>query len=212
MYTKGNKHPSHSFMRKPTQREYVLSMLLALIVTTPLATDMTGSATQHLTGAVTNLRRQVLENRADLRAQRRAYDKVRAVCLRRSQKDETVECPEFNDKKGIRVFLRTTPKDKKALDPTEGKEEAAAEEEQAEEEETQMKERALRLEDLNDWQKSLLRRYQRTDFCSKTMNDIVPGFYELCLSVMRKSNPRYQGILNERAQIQRLRMAAPDEE
>jgi len=59
----------------------------------------------------------------------------------------------------------------------------------------------LNRRELRSKDRSLLRRFARVGVCPETLQDYLPGFYELCLSIV-KDSPRSKirmGLLNEKA-------------
>lgn len=115
---------------------------------------------------------------AEYRQQRRDYTKAMELCTeRRAHGEPDLECPDVNDAAAIQRFL-----DGKSAAPTH---DAAA--------------KKLKESDLTAGQVAVLRRYTRVNTCPEVLKDFLPGFYQLCKSVVGQSGARIKGMANERA-------------
>ncbi len=148
-------------MNTQQKSHYVLAGLLALVAAFPLVVDTEGKVL--LDASVTNLREQVKENKDTFRNTRRDYEDAIALCSKRQKDGEDVVCPDVNDPVGIQRFLKGLPSEHEAAPATNV---------------------ALKLSNLDDTQAGLLRRYQRAHACPDSMEEILPGFKALCLSLM----------------------------
>jgi|GEM_PF-6583328 len=186
-----NIHPPHR-MKQLKKSQYVMIGAVALIALFPLATSVDGDSFDIELPASVSMR-QATMNQAEFRMQRREYSKVREVCLERAKKDETVECPDFNDPFGVRKFLQT--QEKVEIGESEAMDEGNI---------------MLHLVDLDSYQRGLLRRYHRVNSCPESLNGVLPGFYELCLSYISQMHPKFRGLINDRANAARMKQEAAE--
>lgn len=173
-------------MRRLKKSEYVLAGFLTLIALIPLATTANsfGSIFAPLASLTT---RQKMTIPDDLREQRRLTSEFRRLCSEKTGKDPDFVCPDINNYGGVRRFLKST---EKSDDTATGSTMEAP------------RMNMLKLFQLNDHQKSLIRRYQRVHKCPEGLNDYLPGFLELCQSQINKGINPLRGILNDRARIE----------
>ncbi len=102
---------------------------------------------------------------ADMRAagliRRKAYETVLEKCKAMVTAGKEVDCPDINDVEGMRAFMKDVPAS------ATGAVHAAA---------------PLKLSDIDDRERGLLRWYQRVGVCPLTLDEIVDGLYDLCVS------------------------------
>lgn len=177
-------------MRRALKKsECVLLGLLGLVAAFPLATGSSFSM-ESLLGAVTTPHR-ALQMREDARELQREHAHVVEVCMERAAKDETVVCPDINDPKAIRAFLKNYRVQETATGSTVTEDDGTE---------------VLNESDLNERQRGWLRRYQRVQRCPINLNEILPGLYELCVKSLRSGErSKIRGILNDRANFQKNR-------
>lgn len=106
---------------------------------------------------------------------RRSYTRVMERCEERVAAGEDIDCPDINDPKALRDFMKGNPEE-------ETTDHAAAPE--------------LTRADLDDGQRALLRRLERVGACPPTLDDLAPGFLDLCIRIV--------GPAGENGQMQRL--------
>lgn len=156
-------------MRRLTKKEYVLAGIFAFIAAYPLATADEGAFGLNILPPIGSL---VSVDRGDVnRDDRNTYLRERAqvmrVCTNRLQNDPETVCPDMNDPTAVRVFLRGLPTVHKAA--------------------TGSIADTLTILDLTETQRGLMRRLIRVRTCPDTLDDILPGFLELCESVLEDS-------------------------
>lgn len=136
---------------------------------------------------------QAIAEQARVREQRRQYSQVQSLCRDRAAKGEAVVCPTIDDTEGIAAFL-TGSTHAAASAPVAGTNEAI-----------------LKQDQLTDYQRDLLRRYQRAGSCPETIEQILPGFHDLCVSLVgeRGRRGRIQGIISDKAAMRRANRKAP---
>lgn len=181
-------------MRRLKKSEYILAGFLTLAALIPLATttNRLGSVFAPLASLTA---REKLGIQDDLREQRRLTGEFRRLCAEKTGKDPAFVCPDINDYGAVRMFLK---KGKSATSTETG----------STVEPPSMK--MLRLFQLNDHQRSLIRRYQRVRKCPDGLNDYLPGFLELCESQLTKGVNPLRGILNDRARIEQEKHEAAE--
>jgi hypothetical protein len=160
-------------MRRLTKKEYVLAGVFAFIAAFPLATASNGAFTVDLLPPLASVvgRRDVMELRSERHEFQRQRAKVMEICDKRANTDADVECPDMNDPAAISRFMRGL----ESLEPDTG---------------TGVTEAVISIFDLSDHQRGTLRRFERLRTCPETLNDILPGFYELCLSAVEKTEDK----------------------
>lgn len=167
------------------------------------------------------LRSAVLEYRPEKRQQKRMYDRIvdrcrqnsylsaddvfckiyseaEVKCLERRSIREDTSCPDINDPALFEAF------------ETHVLQVAAPEEDAVEEAHAAAPSvSSLETEDLSDRDRLLLRRYERARTCPMTLKNYLPGFYELCLSLVGKSAAPepIRGMLNDLANLKQKRAA-----
>lgn len=147
--------------RRFSKREYVLGGLFALIALFPLATEPDGEEVEILPPFASVVgRREVLELRHERSQQVRMQKEVMDICARR----DDVECPDINNYDEMRRFMRGVPVMHDAA--------------------VEMITMPLTTSDLSDVQGGLLRRFLKVRTCPDALNDILPGFFDLCSSLL----------------------------
>ena len=145
----------------------------------------------------TDLRDTALEDRSRLRAQRRLYWHA----IEQFQNGILTEKPDINDPSTYLPTHRSAPEQ---------------EVEQEEAEDTDNEITSISTNQLETHDRALLRRYTRAGFCPEGLKDFyIPGFYELCNSLVGESVRRepVTGLLNHNAYLYRaLRRSAPETE
>jgi hypothetical protein len=115
-----------------------------------------------------------LNNYARYRDERRDFAKAQALCIELRGNGKQVTCPDVNDRSGILHFLSTHEN----LSPVA----------------TSTGTSVLRVSDLSITQMNLLRRYQRINTCPSLLNEYLPGFLQLCKSLLNPHPILYRGI------------------
>ncbi|MBI3336407.1 hypothetical protein HYZ98_02470 [Candidatus Peregrinibacteria bacterium] len=198
---------------------YLLTVLMVVaVVVVPLTTralfrsqDEDGKESEGLG----DFRPVVLEHQQQRRVQRRLYSNAVDRCARDAALatsdafcavySEAVDrclgerrfgidyhCPDINDPKLWDAFIDNLHTDEPAH--------AAA-----------PAEPTLQKESLEPNEKALLRRYRRARVCPESLKQYLPGFYELCISLVAKEEPpaMREGMLNDLATV-KMRGAAPE--
>lgn len=138
---------------------YALAFLLAASVTTQLTPgfhpgDLSGSVIKHGDIAV--------PSKDSALRRKRTYQSVLKVCNDRDGVVEGMVCPDVNDTKAVKVFLNDAPAEHAAA-PVQD---------------------ILRLNDLSSEDRELLDRYTGRGACPMRLRTFMPGFYELCQSIV----------------------------
>ncbi len=143
--------------QKRTNREYVLGGLFALLAAFPLVADTQGIAL--LEGSVTqDVIDRAFEDRQDQSSVRRLRWSVIRDCAKREVNGEPNVCPDPNDFDALKTYW--LPKDG----------ETATIEETI----------AATLQDLDEFERNVLRRAARVGQCPKDLDGMVSGFQALC--------------------------------
>ena len=162
-----------------------ITALLVAVISIPFTTQVlvSGHGTASIFGSVIETRAQVLEYQSTQRQLlRRAYSDAMAYYLELvKQGKEDAKKPDINDPMSFKDFidreeiadvtrreLRLT-KPAHASAPDNGK---------------------LGKDELDSRQRSLLRSYTRTGSCPRSMENVVPGFFRLCLSIVGQGATR----------------------
>jgi hypothetical protein len=150
-------------MRRLTKREYVLAGVFAFIAAFPLVTATDGAHNVDILPPLASIvgRREVME----LRNERNLFQREKAKMLEACENREE-ECPNINDIGAVRRFLRGLPPIVASTGATNS---------------------MLTILELTDYQQGILRRFGRIRTCPETLNDILPGFYELCTSTLEET-------------------------
>ncbi len=158
-------------MRRLTKKEYVLAGVFAFIAAFPLATASDGVFSVEILPPLASVvgRREVMELRNERNLFQREKAKLLETCENRAQKNPDIVCPDINDTNAVRRFMRGLPF---MVHPAAG---------------TGTVELVNTVFDLTENQRGILRRFERLRTCPETLNDILPGFYELCLSTVEET-------------------------
>ena len=157
-------------MKRPlSKKEYVIGAFFVLAALLPLATSEEGGRIDILPPlASLTIRERAMQMQDSQHERDRRNAEVWDTCNRRAQTDPDVVCPDVNDTAAVQRFLR-------------GKEpimhEAA----------TGSTRKMLRVFDLTDVQQGALRRYVRVRSCPDILNEVIPGFLELCTKTLRQT-------------------------
>jgi len=137
------------------------------------------------------------QNRAALQLRRRQYHQAIELYRElRKRGEEGLVKPDINEPETVEFYL-------KGATPAVGV--------PAVTEETP-KPSTLQMSDLSLEDKQLLRRYERAGTCPESLRKYIPGFYELCRSLVGEKlheKPR-TGILNDLARLKSLRNILPN--
>ncbi len=159
--------------------EYFLAATLALIAGFPLAVYPPSFPTESVLGASLvagiNVQEKALDNYKNYRDNRRDYQKATALCEKLRGDDKDVDCPSINDSAGIQYFLKTH-ENVPAPAAMSGK-------------------IVQSMEDLTPYDQNLIRWYQKANVCPVSMKEYLPGFYELCQSVLRLNRVRGRTVI-----------------
>lgn len=164
-------------MRKLKKSEYFLAAVLALVAAFPLAVQQPSDVPVTATVA-TIQQQQALNNHSDYRQNLRDYQKATQICIELRAEGKDVTCPNVNDYNAIQHFLN-------------GDYSAALHAAASATGTTR-----LQMSDLTDFQQNLLRWYQRINSCPQALQDSMPGFYDLCQSMLNPFVPTSQGWRN----------------
>lgn len=148
----------HSFRSRSAAVGFAFVLGLTLVVQALFSSDA-------LLGKVIpgNSRPSVMDRRADI-ARRRAYYEALERCRQHMRDDPTAVCPDMNDAKGLRPYLKAETT--KAAEAPRAK--------------------GLSIADLSQQDERMLKRYQRSARCPEALNNYLPGLYELCISIIAK--------------------------
>ncbi len=184
--------------RHPHVHYRLLAALFVGIVAVPMTSTalfLNQESLETLDFEASDLRRKALENRRELRAQRRSYWRAMEQYQRAEEAGGNAVKPDINNMNSIDRALHQNeneePMHEAAPDVT-----------------------SLSTNELLPQDKALLRRYTRARSCPESLKNFrVPGFFELCnalVGVGASPNP-VRGILNNKAYIRgALQKAAPD--
>ena len=157
--------------RQPTNREYVLGGLFALMATFPMVTDV--GMPSSLEGRVTpDAVERAFHDRKDESTMRRMRWSVMKDCAQREAKGEENVCPDINDEGAMQRYW------------------LPVEEQSAEAEEVI----AASMEDLGDYQRNILRRARRNGSCPEALDELLPGFQALCDEAVADGSERQNAI------------------
>lgn len=155
--------------------EYVLAGLLALIAGFPFAVEPPAEPVEMVLGAsVTSIQEKAADNYRNYRDNRRDYQKSQVLCRQLLASGKEITCPDINDTTGILIFLSTHEN----VPPVAAGSGMVIQS----------------LTDLNQYQLNLMRRYQKINTCPETMRGYLPGFFELCESLLSQNPVKYRGI------------------
>jgi hypothetical protein len=157
--------------------EYVLAGLLALVIGFPFAVEPpAASASMSLDASVSGqtVQQKALGNYQNYRDSRRDYQKAQALCVQLRKNGKQVTCPDINDPTGITIFL-STHHNAPVVAAGSGK-------------------TIQSVGDLTPYQLNLIRWYQKVNTCPDSMKDYLPGFYQLCESLLNPNPILYRGI------------------
>lgn len=158
--------------RHPTNREYILGGLLALMAMFPMVTSV--DLGFGLQGRVTqDIIERAFKDRKNESTMRRMRWSVMRDCAQREALGEMDVCPDINDEGAMQRYWLLTDHD-------------AAEEEEAV---TQAS-----MDDLGSYEKSILRRARRNGQCPPELDGILAGFQGLCDSVVAEGTARIDAI------------------
>lgn len=162
-------------MRKFSKKQrYVAAGIFALVAAFPLVTSGVPSVPLH--GSATYVPQEAAaDNRDNYRQERRDYARAIELCQRLIAGGKDVACPDVNDKAGIAYFLKNHENM-----PSTGSGSTGT--------------TILNLSDLKIHDLNLMRWYQRINTCPETMKDYMPGFYELCQSLLNPTPMLLQGF------------------
>lgn len=164
-------------MRRPlTKTEYILSALFAMIAAFPLATATEGEwlDIQPIASLTQRERLQIVE---DQRAQDRLIMQVREECEERVREHPDALCPDVNDRRAVRLFLRG-----RDIAPDAGTGSAIEETETG-----ALRMPIIRVLDLGDSERAMLRRFRRNGRCPANLDIVFPGFQRLCSKEVREA-------------------------
>ena len=186
-----------------------LSLVLATLITaepyiTPMVTgDITGNP------GIRRVDETAAQNRERRVRERREYNRAVDIYnyLIDHQRTPDLQPPNQNDRETVLFYLNSKWND---LDIT-GSAKVIPEEPEEIEVEVEAQPVELTVDDLNESQRIRLRYYQRAGTCPETLVDYLPGFYDLCKSVVRYSDrsQRRQGILDRLIRGRYRHTAAP---
>lgn len=158
------------------KQRYFVTGLALFAAAFPLVTSQTFDAS--LTGSTVAVVPHELaaENRDNYRQERRDYADAIDLCQKLRADGKDVTCPDINDRAGILYLLQNHENL-----PQHG----AA---------TETGAVVLHVSDLTPYQFNLIRWYQRINTCPDTMKDYLPGFYDLCVSMLNPRPMLLQGL------------------
>lgn len=157
--------------RQPTNREYVLGGLFALLAMFPMVTSV---ELTHLEGSAAN--RDTIErafkDRENESTMRRMRWSIMRDCAQRETKGEKDVCPDINDEGAMQRYWL----------PVE--EQAAAAEEVI----------TASMDDLGNYERNILRRARRNGQCPEGLDELLPGFQSLCGDAVAEGSERIDAI------------------
>lgn len=160
--------------------EYFLGAVLALIAGFPLAVQppetVTDMALAASVTAGTSIQEKALSQYRFYRDNRRDYQVARDLCEKLQADGKDVTCPDINDLSGIQFFLKTHDNAPVVADTATG-------------------DVALTIADLNTFDMNQLRRFQRIHMCPESLKSYLPGFYELCQSIVYVKRVRGRTVI-----------------
>ncbi|UPA22282.1 hypothetical protein K8942_04495 [Candidatus Peribacteria bacterium] len=160
--------------------EYFLGAVLALIAGFPFAVEPPVSVTDTALAASlvagTTIQEKALANYRFYRDNRRDFQVARDLCEELQANGKDITCPDVNDLSGIQIFLKTHENEKAVTVTGTGKV-------------------VLTKEDLTTFDVNQLRRFQRINTCPESLKDYLPGFYELCQSVVNIKRVRGRTVI-----------------
>ena len=108
--------------------------------------------------------------------------------------EENLLVPDINNASSVQFYL-----------------DAAAKTEEASSGHAAAEDPKVALKDISSTDRTLLRQFEHTGNCPTSLKSYIPGFYELCLSlIVGKPKARVGGFLNDLANIQRMSGALPN--
>lgn len=180
--------------RKQVHGVYALAFVLAASMTTQLLASVNGGELlgaliqQNSVAIVPTMFDALDRNEAALR--RREIQDVLERCNERTAKGEQIDCPDINSEYKTEKFMRETSATHSAAPKAKGVD-------------------AARLSTAN---RAILQRYVDSGRCSQSLRRVLPGLYELCLSLTvdtttRTLTPREMTIEERREErlMKRLR-------
>ena len=166
---------------------YALAFLLAASVTTQATHVFDGSA---LTGMALRQGDVVVPPKDEALRRRRTYQAVLKVCNERDGVVEGMVCPDVNDRRAVKTFLNDEPEPHAA---------APAQD-------------VLHRSNLSPEDRDLLDRYVGRQSCPRRLRALLPGFYELCQSIIVDPLERSVDLTTaQRRRAQRLQERMIDE-
>lgn len=149
-------------MKRPiTKTEYIVGAFFALTALLPLATTEDGYTIDVLP-PLASVVSDGSELMTDHLAQRRLINQAMEICERRG-----VECPDVNDYDALRRFIRGESAVHEAASETGSN--------------------VITILDLTETQKGMLRRFQRVRVCPDGLDDVLPGFFNLCSTLLKQT-------------------------
>lgn len=157
--------------RAPTNREYLLGGLFALLAAFPIVTATDLSVPLHGSVAQEAIER-AFRDRDDQSILRRMRWSILRDCAQREALGEKDACPDMNDVDALLDYWTPAVR------------EAAPAEEAI----------SASMDDLGEYERNVLRRAKRVGQCLTGLDDLVPGFQELCESEIAKGSARIDAI------------------
>jgi hypothetical protein len=172
-------------MRTLSKKELVMAGLFTLVALFPFATATSGRTMISLPLAALTPHEGLRAQEQNMQTRRQAGE-LRRICDKRGG-----ECPDINDKTGLRRFLKGKP----IRSNTGASMNASAGS-------GSVKKGMLRIIDLSDLQESMLRRFIRVRACPDGLDELKPGFGALCNSLIRQQRSIFHPLLNDKARIE----------
>lgn len=160
------------FKRHPTNREYVLGGLFALLAMFPMVTSVELGSLQGSAVTQEALVR-AFKDRENEPTMRRMRWSVMRDCAQREALGEANVCPDINDEGAMQQYWILT-----------------SEHEAAETDEVVK----ASMDDLGTYEKHILRRARRNGQCPEELDSILVGFQALCDSVVAEGTDRLDVI------------------
>ncbi len=164
--------------RKPTNREYLLGGLFALLAAFPMVTSVELSS---LEGSAVNRDsiERAFKDRKNESTMRRMRWSVMRDCAQREALGEVNVCPDINDEGAMQQYWLLVDHD-------------------AGEEEKEVVKASM--DDLGNYEKHILRRARRNGQCPPELDGILIGFQALCDSVVAEGTDRLD-VIKEAADL-----------
>jgi hypothetical protein len=182
----------------------------------PLFVDMVvglASGQETIVSSIVSVERNAVRIRAEQRRmQRQFWDAMHLYQERLKAGEESLPLPDINDEQSLLFYLQPA-----GISAVQEQEDAVVESDTDEAVTTDDASHeaadvpVLDPRDLSSSDRQLLRRYERANTCPESLQNYLPGFYELCLSVTEDaSSEPLRGLINVNQQLHSQNAALPN--